>query len=50
MKMATQRFYLAGESDHGALELDISAASDLVALKLQIAGEFHVVQPDGKNT
>lgn len=45
--MSTQKFYLAGEAEDQPLELDISGASDLNALKLQIAGEFHVVQPDG---
>lgn len=48
--MATQEFYLAGDFDHDRLRLDISGANDLEALKLQIAGEFHVVQPVGEKS
>lgn len=46
--MVTQRFFLAGEDEKHALELDICGTTDLDALKLQVAGEFHIVQPDGK--
>ena len=48
--MATQRFYLAGEAEDQPIELDISGASDLATLKLQIAGEFHILQQDGNGS
>lgn len=46
--MVSQRFFLAGEDAKKALEIDVSGASDVKALKQLLAGEFHIVEPNGR--
>lgn len=46
--MGLKQFFLAGEGSEKATEVDISTTNDIEALKLLIAGQFHVVNPSGK--
>ena len=45
--MAVQRFYLAGDDAANALDINISEANDLDALKLLVAGQLAIVEPGG---
>lgn len=46
--MASKQFYLLGDEESTALEVDISSASDIGALQLLIAGHFAIVEPSGE--
>jgi hypothetical protein len=46
--MGSQKFYLVGEGDASALEVDISGVNDIEALKSLLSGQFAVVEPSGK--
>lgn len=46
--MASKQFYLVGDDESTALDVDVSAASDLQSLKLVIAGNFAIVEHSGE--
>lgn len=40
-------FYLAGNDESQSFQIDLSDVTDLEALRIKAAGEFHVVDPSG---
>lgn len=46
-EMAIKKFHLAGQDANSALDIDISQTANMGALRLLIAGQLAIVEPEG---